>query len=332
MSQEYRLGEPQTEPEVETCPPADPVIAPPPSEDASHLLPPLTVSLPAEAPDYGPRPWLEYVLDLVSPEPCQRERLLGLLSERALEEIGSPELYGRPVGEESWTFVRALGVPETFGELALGWNMAPREGEPPTVRELRRFRDVLAHRLRPLGRRPKPRELPEAACQRGADLIRLREDWDVGVAIVLRAPWLRRYDCREVWDAAYALGMEWGHLEIFHWHNRMRWPGDEHLFSLWSLEAPGTFTPELVAAGMTVPELALGFSIPRSPDPLGVFDRMIAAGQYLRSRLGGKLLIGPASIASETTIQMWRCRVQIAATELTSMGFPPGSARTMQLF
>jgi len=85
-------------------------------------------------------------------------------------------------------------------------------------------------------------------------------------------------------------------------------------------------------AGMTVPELALGFSVPRSPDPVGVFDRMATASRYFQSRLGGKLLVGPVTIASERTLRLWRGRVQTAATELTAAGFPPGSAKALQLF
>jgi cell division protein ZipA len=332
MSQEFSLGEPQTTPPAETTASADWLVSAEPSEDASHLLSPLDVPAEKDPRDYAPRPWLEYVLDLVGPEPCPRSRLLCLLDERTLAEVGGPELYGRGVGEETWTFVRAPGVPEAFEELALGWNLAPREEEAPDLRSLRRYRDQVAHRLRPLGRRPRARELPERACERGAELIRLRDNWDVGVALVLRAPWLKRFDSRLIWDAATGLGMRWGHLEIFHWHNQPGCPGDERLFSLWSLEAPGTFQPEHVAAGMSVPEIALGFSVPRSPDPVGVFDRMVTAARYLQSRLGGKLLIGPVAIASEQQIRLWRGRVHTAATELTAAGFPPGSARTMQLF
>jgi hypothetical protein len=332
MSQEFSLGEPETVVSRVTAADAERVVGRKPSEDATHLLPPLAVSTSGEARDYAPRPWLEYVVDLIGPEPCPRSRLLAALDPRSLEALGNPELYGRPVGEPEWTFVRADGVSEAFTDVSLGWNMAPRNGEAPTVHELRRCRDRLAYQLRSLGRKPKPRELPEQAGERGAELVRLRENWDVGVALVLRAPWLRRYDTRDLWDAAYALGMRWGHLEIFHWHNRRGLPGDEHLFSLWSLEAPGTFSPELVAAGMTVPEVALGFSIPRSPDPLGVYERMVAASRYLQSRLGGKLLIGPVAIASECTVRLWRSRVQTAAVELTRAGFPPGDPRTMQLF
>lgn len=332
MSQEFSLGEPETVVSRDSAAYAERVVGRKPGEDATHLLPPLAVATATDSRDYSPRPWLEYVIDLTGPDPCPRSRLLTALDSRTLAALGSPELYGRPVGEAAWTFVRAEGVPEAFTDLALGWNMAPRNGEAPTVHDLRRYRDRLAYQLRPLGRKPKPRALPEQAVERGEELARLREEWDVGVALVLRAPWLRRYDSRDLWDAAYALGMRWGHLQIFHWHNRRGLPGDEHLFSLWSLEAPGTFSPELVAAGMTVPEVALGFSVPRSPDPVGVFDRMVAAGRYLQTRLGGKLLVGPVAIASERTLSLWRGRVQTAAVELTAAGFPPGDPRTMQLF
>jgi cell division protein ZipA len=332
MGQEFRIEERLAAPTVVDVARAERVVGALPSEDASHLLPPLSLTPDPAARDYGPRPWMEWVVDLAGEMPATRTQVLSLLTEPALEALGSPELYGRPAGEENWTFVRAAGVPEKFADLALGWNLAPRESEPPDAWMLRQYRDRLARLVRPLDRRARPRETTESAQERSAELMRLRADWDVGVALVLRAPWLRRFEAREIWDAAYALGMRWGHLELFHWHNQPGLPGDEYLFSLWSVEAPGTFSPEWIVAGMTVSEIALGFSVPRSPDPAGVFARMVTAGRYFQSRLGGKLLAGPVSIASERTLGLWRSRVETAGAELTGAGFPPGSARALQLF
>jgi hypothetical protein len=330
MSQEFRLGQPRPTPEGEVVA-AGRLPEPGTSDLIAPLLPPLTLPGRAEDRDYGPRPWLEYLLELNGPLPFCRSRLLSLLSDPLLCELGSPELYAQPLGEERWTFLRAGVVAEELAAAVIGWNLAPRESDPPPPAALRRWRDVLAHRLRPLGVRLRAREAVERACERGGELVRLREDWDVGVAFVLRAPWHRRYDGRDLWEAAHALGLEWGHLAIFHWLNRGG-PGDERLFSLWSLEEPGTFSPERVAAGMTVGEVALGYSIARSPNPIAVFDRMVLAGRYLQRRLGGKLLVGPVSVATDRTLQLWRGRVRTAVEELTAAGFPPGSSRTMQLF
>jgi cell division protein ZipA len=332
MSREFSRAELQAARAAESAARAERVVGTTPSEDVSHLLPPLRIPMEMQVREQGPHPWLEYVVDLVGPEPCPRARLLSALNDRVLTDLSFPMLYGRVVGEPAWTTVYGAGITEEFAELALAWNMAPSEGEAPSARDLRRHRDYLAHRLRPLGLKPRPRDTGEAAVQRGLELVHLRENWDVGVALVLRAPWLRRFDTRELWDAAYALGMKWGHLELFHWHNQSGLPGDEPLISLWSVDEPGTFTPEWVAAGMTVSEIALGFSIARSPDPIGVFDRMVAAGRYLQTRLGGKLLVGQVAIATERVLNLWRGRVQTAAAELTDVGFPPGSPRALLLF
>jgi cell division protein ZipA len=332
MGQQFGVGGWQALPPDRQSARVDRVLGRQADQDDSCSLPPLDLAPEPLRRDYGPRPWLEYIVDLVGPTPCPRSALLSVLTERALEELGGPELYGRAAGEETWTFAQVPGIPEELEELALGWNLAPRGCDPPNPRLLRHYRDRLGRLLRPLERRPRPRETPEQALDRSIELIRLRDDWDVGVALVLRAPWLRRYSTRDIWDAATALGLRWGHLDLFHWHNRPGLPGDEHLFSLWSVEEPGTFSPECAAAGVTVPEIALGFSIPRSPDPLGVFDRMVTAGRYLQSRLGSKLLVGQVAIASERVLRLWRGRVRIAADELTAAGFPPGSSKAMQLF
>src|SRR5262249_20081549 len=151
MSREFSRGELQAARAAESAARAERVVGTTPSEDVSHLLPPLTIPVGLQAPEPGPYPWLEYVVDLVRAELCSRSRLLSALNDRVLSELATPALYGRAVGEQAWSTVYAAGVAEEFAELSLAWNMAPSEGEAPSARDLRRHRDYLAHRLRPLG-------------------------------------------------------------------------------------------------------------------------------------------------------------------------------------
>src|SRR5712692_4258825 len=69
MGPEFRIGERQAVPSIEDAARAERVVGTQPSEDASHLLPPLSVAPEPRDRDYGPRPWLEFVVDLAGATP-----------------------------------------------------------------------------------------------------------------------------------------------------------------------------------------------------------------------------------------------------------------------
>src|SRR5262245_41217281 len=103
MSREFRRADIQAARAAESAARAERVVGTTPSEDVSHLLPPLTIPTEMAAREPGPHAWLEYIVDLVGAEPCPRARLLAALDDRVLEELALPTLYGRPAGQERWT-------------------------------------------------------------------------------------------------------------------------------------------------------------------------------------------------------------------------------------
>src|SRR4051794_10825328 len=107
MGQEFRTEERQAISPLVDAARAERVVGIHPSEDVSHLLPPLAAAPEPPARDYGPRPWLEWIVDIAGETPLPRAQLLSILTDAVLEDLGNPELYGRPVGEDDWTFVRA---------------------------------------------------------------------------------------------------------------------------------------------------------------------------------------------------------------------------------
>ena len=99
---------------------------------------------------------------------------------------------------------------------------------------------------------------------------------------------------------------------------------------MWTSTPPGYFLPEEIAAGrVRVDDLVFGYSIPRSADPVAVFDSMTRAVEYAQRRLAGDITAedgGPVDL--DTT----RAAVVRIASELESFGFAPGSGNALRQF
>ena len=93
---------------------------------------------------------------------------------------------------------------------------------------------------------------------------------------------------------------------------------------------PGYFLPEEIAAGsVMVDDLVFGYSIPRSADPVAVFDSMIRAVEYAQRRLAGDITAedgGPVNLDST------REAVVRIASELEALGFAPGTENALRQF
>jgi cell division protein ZipA len=101
-------------------------------------------------------------------------------------------------------------------------------------------------------------------------------------------------------------------------------------FSVETTSPPGYFLPEEIAAGRTrCKDLVFRYSIPRSAEPLAVFDAMFHAVSYAHRRLGGELLDGTGEPLEE---QEFRSEVKGVVEQLKGAGFPPGADATLCVF
>ena len=136
------------------------------------------------------------------------------------------------------------------------------------------------------------------------------------------------FPARAVWRAAYALGLEWGELDLFRWYGA----DGASLFWVHALGGPGYFLPERVAEGEGIAGLALSFEPPLSPDPAAVLDRMALALAFFRERLCGRPVAPDGQELDGETLARERERVQDIAEELRRLGLPPGSPAARQVF
>jgi len=76
-------------------------------------------------------------------------------------------------------------------------------------------------------------------------------------------------------------------------------------------------------------DLVFGFSIPRSADPIAVFERMIVAINYSQQRLGGVIAGHDGQAFDDNGTREMIAHV---VRRLTESGFPPGASRTLRQF
>jgi hypothetical protein len=133
---------------------------------------------------------------------------------------------------------------------------------------------------------------------------------------------------RDVWRALYSLGLEWGSMDLFHWSGGT----GTSQFRVLSSGNPPYFLPERAAEGERVPGLVLEYDLPRSPDPLAVFDRMAVALSYLRSILGGRPLTSHGAELDAERLDEERDALEDAVQALTNAGIAPGSETARRFF
>jgi cell division protein ZipA len=76
-------------------------------------------------------------------------------------------------------------------------------------------------------------------------------------------------------------------------------------------------------------DLIFNFSIPRSADPVAVFDSMANAIEYAQQRLGGEIVDGSGEPFDR---EAERAKIEDIVKKLENAGFVPGESTTCQVF
>lgn len=308
-----------------------------PSEDVSHLLvKPESAAgeFDYDAPrDYLPDPNIDCVVTITFEEPVARGHISGLLDAVWLENHERPTVYGFSPDEQHWTYVNATDSPNTVTSLKIAWSLWDAIDETPreiSSDDLRRLKEAVEERLSALGRF-------KTEIERGAEeslavvqtLPKIVEECNRDVTLVLRAPDGTQFSGRDVWDVMLCLGIDYGDLDLFHWINSSGF-GDDHFFTVQTSTPPGYFIPRRMVSGHgDVDDLMFNFSIPRSADPVAVFDSMVNAVEYAQKRLGGNIVLGSGEPFAREPQQE---RIQGIVERLKRAGLEPGESSTCRVF
>jgi hypothetical protein len=305
-----------------------------PIEDARHLLRSI-VYAPAPLTVAGPQPATELCMEMVGELPIARDALLiALESGRWYERLGAFSLWGamRP----GWPYVRIIPgakLPATLQVLTLCLPLAEIAGDSlgEMMQEVERLHFAAQDWAALFDRTcPLPTSAREISLQ-AARLIGLKGRFARSLQMCL-VPTSRPFALRAVWRSAYSLGLTWGNLDLFHWHDPQDVAGKAPLFTLSALGDEGYFLPERVAEGGAVPGLSLSFDLPTCPEPIAVYDNMAIALLYLREKLGGKAQTPTGQELDGEGLEESRGALEFLVREMEAAGISPGSAEAARLF
>jgi hypothetical protein len=313
-----------------------------PLDDARHLLAPVTLpsatvakSSPVDEPDES----TAFILDISGNHSASLLSVLELLDADTRAELAFPRFWGRSPGstvsQSHWfplpySALDALPNAELpLAGIAISWSISQfaLQGRE-AIRELEGYCRNVANRFTSLGWRISLRETPELAVARAARLNKIKARFARPVEMRL-VPQGRPFPSRLVWRSAYALGLTWGEMDLFHWHEPI---SGKRLFTLSNLGQPGYFLPERAAEGEGIPGLSLGFELPTAPAPQETFDRMAVALDYLRHQLGGRPTASDGAELDAERLDTDRELLEEAVNEMTRSGISPGSPEAARYF
>jgi ZipA-like protein with FtsZ-binding domain len=308
-----------------------------PREDVSSLLPPIDVPRvksfePTEYLPVASTDWI-VTLDLLRPDRISASAVAQLFGSEWRKTYGGMTIYGRDADSGLWTFLVSSESPESISALQFAWPYFPtwsRDGAVTSASMFRRRAIAVEKRVQTLASvRVQTDVDPLSANARSVSLAALSVRFSRTVVLCLKALPGQMFDGRDIWDVMLSLGLRWGDMDWFHWDNPSDF-GDRALFSVWTSTEPGYFLPEKIAAGrVKTSDLVFGYSLPRSADPVRVYDAMQIAVEYARKRLGGRVVTDDGRRPDCDAI---RRELQQSAAELEAEGFRPGSDAALRFF
>lgn len=310
-----------------------------PSEDLSNLLvTPKSASgeFDFDAPrDYLPDPNIDWTVTVeFDGAPSVGGKSIRELFDYAwLGSHGNPTVYGFSPETGHWTFVNAAGAPESFTRLKIAWSLWDAIDEKPkdiSLDDLQRFKTAAEQQLSELiDFSTKIERNGEDALAYVATLAEIVAECDQYMTLRLVAPNGKLYSGQDVWDVMLCLGLEYGDGDLFHWINNSGF-GDDLFFTVETSTAPGYFIPQRMATGKgDVADLIFVFSIPRSADPVVVFESMANAVDYAQKRLGGDIVLESGEPFDRNAA---KAKIEAVVGKLQDAGFVPGESATCRVF
>jgi len=310
-----------------------------PGEDASHLLDTSKLHFPRinvdyETAEFKPSPSVNYIIDIAPPESIvlKKDDLWKIFDKDWRQQNEMADVYGRSVPDGKWTYVIAGNSPEAYDAVQLSIKLQALFSEEKNSIDslkLTQFIEELNQKLNqhPLQLQLRQTESLNDAIARAERIVNNVHRFSREMIIVLRSE--RLFDGRKAWDTLTNAGLEWGDSDLFHWSNDTGY-GDEEFFSVWTSTSPGYFLPEVVKKGRFNPvNLVFGFSIPRSADPINIFEAMVDVVHYCQKKIGGIMLDENGKLFNVAEKRKWLSEIIVA---MKDEGIVPGEEEALYMF
>jgi cell division protein ZipA len=284
--------------------------------------------------DYLPEPAVSWIVDVrLEGDPALDPwKITNAFGEEWREQFGGFSDYGRDVDTGRWTFLISRDGPKAVDQLKFAFDYKDEYEKAPTAREkaFEQRLEQITEKMKSFGKPTVTASAtPLQASLRVGLLQGIKETMDQNVVLVLNAPRGQKFEGIKIWDVMLCLGLVWGDMDCFHFENDSG-VGDSCFFSVETSTSPGYFLPEEIADGkVQVEDLIFVYSVPRSANPVAVFDAMLKAAEYCQKRLGGAI-VDEAGKAIDSDVL--RRKIEENVEKLRSAGFEPGHGATLQLF
>jgi len=299
-------------------------LAPPPID------PELCVCADADTPrDYGPDPIAEYALAMPARAAFRVAQLGAAITPELKRYFARPALYVR-TPEGQITYMVSANAPKQATEIIAGWNLGADEKD--LVQEICLGAQGLAAWLatRPEGfAAVKPDTARIAAQYQAARRIVEIEPNDVAILAHPKQSG-QRFDGKKVWRTLHALGLRWGDLDQFQWHDTT----DQTDYLFWAEVDDGRLgyaLPEEIAAGRQhFRSVCFTFNIARTPHAAHVLKQMTRAAEAFGRELDCQLsfMIDRAPAHGVAALEM---AVREVSEKLRACGVKPGSSSVCRL-
>jgi len=230
-------------------------------------------------------------------------------------------------GDLEWVPLPSAPV-GSFDSIALAWDLVSPQGELSSgaaqhlLETAKQLESTLSRRAMPL---PIPADVPQAISQ----LRQVEENFDAGISLLVlpRSEQVSEYELC-VWCAKLGLTANFagGTFDFVV-------PGSPlPLFSASPLGDSESFTLEGAQRGDPCEGLLLGFSVPRSPEPMGGLEAMTRAAGVLAEKMWGIVYDENNAPLTSAGVDAIRHELIQACRALDQLGMPPGCPEALRLF
>ncbi|MFY9234825.1 MAG: cell division protein ZipA C-terminal FtsZ-binding domain-containing protein [Fimbriimonadaceae bacterium] len=284
-------------------------------------------AVPEELSKTGSLHKLHYVVEIVGQRTLPSSQTKPLLEDRWQLPLGRPKVYVMSAADSGWRALEAGDTATAYDSLALAWPYLTGQGNL-SMGSAHQLLVASEHYAAQVGRKAMPLPTPEDVDEVVRMLVQIRDNLDVGVTVLV-IPNGTSISERDVWLGCASLGLEYVSPGVFQW---LAQPGGVVMLEVAPFEDAGWFARSSVEAGRTLGGFSIGFSIPRSPDPVRSADAALRVGMLFNTRFNCVAFddshrpIGPSESTEILAV------VAQGRDALVSAGIRPGSQEAHILF
>lgn len=293
-------------------------------EPDTPIVPPTTIAGVAAIPDEK----IDFIIHLPGHGPVGRHMALAIFKQEEFRLENRRQLYGQRHQTNFWSVLQTDPPTCRYSDLKLALQLVDKVAVDES--ELNQFVQV-GLKLADALERPSKFSMPfEQALERAHGLQLFCEEYDVIAGVNVVTDPATPFKGGAIVRAMRESGLEFGAMNIF--HKKTSFPGgSRHLFSLSNQFQPGNFDPEGWDDFRT-PGITLFMSVPCAPDPVAVFEKMIATANDVAIFLGGRLFDQGQKPLTDTGIAAIRSQISGIDRKMRAFGILPGSETALRLF